>query len=155
MSTISTGSGRCVGAVFAPDAVAYLTGGLAYGVIEHRGSIYGSANGLDANGNPAVVFAGIDYFDRTMKVGWTAGAGIEAHIAGPWSARIEYLHIDFGAQSTTESNPQNSTPTAVTLNSRITENLVRLAINYKLDPYAVDAPADPVARPASARPGRP
>jgi opacity protein-like surface antigen len=144
-----------VGAVFAPDAVAYLTGGVAYGVIEHRGSIYGSANGLDANGNPAVVFAGTDFFDRMMKVGWTAGVGIEAHLGGPWTARIEYLHVDFGAQSTTEFNPQNSTPTAVTFNSRITENLVRLGINYRFDPYGGYAPADQVARPAPARPGRP
>jgi len=144
-----------VGAVLARDAVAYVTGGVAYGMIEHRGSIYGSANGLDANGNPAVVFAGTDYFDRMMKVGWTAGAGIEAHIAGPWSARIEYLHVDLGAQSTTEGNRQNSTPTAVTLNSRITENLVRLGINYRFDPYGGYAPADQVVRPAPARPGRP
>jgi opacity protein-like surface antigen/outer membrane receptor protein involved in Fe transport len=144
-----------LGAVFAPDAVAYVTGGVAYGVIEHQGSIYGFANGLDANGNPAVVFAGTDFFDRMMKVGWTAGVGIEAHLGGPWTARVEYLHIDFGAESTTEFNTQNSTPTAITFNSRITENLVRLGINYKFDPYAGYAAPDQAAQPASARPGRP
>ena len=124
-----------LGATIYPDAIAYVTGGLAYGVIEHRGSIYGSANGLDGSGNPAVVFAGNDFFDRMMKVGWTAGVGIEAHLGGPWTVRIEYLHVDLGAESTTEFNPQNSTPTAITFNSRITENLVRFGVNYKFDPY--------------------
>src|SRR5262249_26453140 len=36
--------------------------------------------------------------------------------------------------STTATLPQNSTPLAVTFNSRVTENLVRLGVNYKFDP---------------------
>ena len=136
------------------DAIAYVTGGVAYGIIEHRGNINGFANGFDTNGNPVVVFAGNDFFDRMMKVGWTAGVGIEAHLGGPWTAKIEYLHVDFGAESTTEVSLLNSTPTAITFNSRITENLLRLGINYKFDPYEAYVPGDKAAS-LSAKPDKP
>jgi outer membrane receptor protein involved in Fe transport len=69
-----------LGAAITPDIVAYVTGGLAYGVVEHLGTIYGSGIGVDANGNPAVIFAGNEFFSREMKLGWTAGAGIEVYL---------------------------------------------------------------------------
>jgi opacity protein-like surface antigen/outer membrane receptor protein involved in Fe transport len=136
-----------LGATITPDMLVYATGGLAYGVIEHLGQINGFANGFDAQGNPTVVSAASDFVDRAMKVGWTVGGGFEAHLGGPWTAKIEYLHLDFGGEATTETNPQNSTPTAVTFNSRIREDIVRLGLNYKFDPYEAYAPADKAASP--------
>jgi opacity protein-like surface antigen/outer membrane receptor protein involved in Fe transport len=129
-----------LGAAITPDIAAYATGGLAYAVVEHVGTIYGSGIGVDANGNPAVIFAGNEFFSREMKLGWAVGAGIEAHLGGPWTARLEYLHIDLGTEQETVNNPLNSTPTTIVFNSRITEDLVRLGINYKFDPYAANAP---------------
>lgn len=38
--------------------------------------------------------AGTDTF-----TGWTAGGGVERLIAPNWSLKVEYLHMDFGAQS--------------------------------------------------------
>jgi opacity protein-like surface antigen/outer membrane receptor protein involved in Fe transport len=143
-----------LGVIITPDMVAYATGGLAYGVVEHLGTIYGSGIGVDANGNPAVVFAGNEFFSREMKLGWALGTGVEAHLGGPWTAKLEYLHLDLGAESETVNNPQNSTPTTIVFNSRITENLVRLGINYKFDPYASYAPVyKPVS--TSERPDKP
>ena len=54
----------------------YVTGGLAVGDVEanQRG------------------FAGV----HDTSAGWTAGAGIEAALAGNWSAKLEYLHVDLG-----------------------------------------------------------
>jgi opacity protein-like surface antigen len=46
------------------------------------------------------------------KVGWSAGAGIERHLGGNLTARIEYLHLDF---------------------------IVRLGLNYKFDPLVPTA----------------
>ena len=54
----------------------YVTGGLAVGDIK--------ANQLG--------FAE----DHDTKAGWAAGAGIEAALAGNWTAKLEYLHVDLG-----------------------------------------------------------
>ena len=134
----ATARGR-VGALFTPDAVAYLTGGLALGGIEH--SADNSGFNLDSNGNPQP--APIAFVARTAKVGWTAGGGVEARIAGNVTAKIEYLHMDFGADTAATLNNQNTLPIGVTLHSRLTEDVVRLGINYKLDP---NAPAPTAAR---------
>ena len=31
-----------------------------------------------------------------FRTGWTAGGGIEAALAGNWTAKVEYLHVDLG-----------------------------------------------------------
>jgi outer membrane immunogenic protein len=58
------------------DFMPYVTGGLAVGDIKTSIAGVGSAN--------------------ETKAGWTAGGGLEAHISGPWSAKIEYLYVDLG-----------------------------------------------------------
>lgn len=54
----------------------YVTGGLAVGDI--RTSIAGVGSG------------------SSTKAGWTIGGGLEAALAGPWTAKIEYLYVDLG-----------------------------------------------------------
>ena len=54
----------------------YLTGGLAVGDIEANQS----------------TFAGV----HDTQVGWTVGGGVEAAIAGNWTAKVEYLYVDLG-----------------------------------------------------------
>jgi outer membrane immunogenic protein len=54
----------------------YVTGGLAVGDVE-------------AN---QVGFASV----RETKLGWAVGGGIEAALAGNWTAKVEYLHVDLG-----------------------------------------------------------
>ena len=55
----------------------YVTGGAAFGDIE--------ANQLG--------LAGV----HDTKVGWTVGGGVEAALAGNWTAKVEYLHVDLGS----------------------------------------------------------
>jgi outer membrane immunogenic protein len=57
---------------------------------------------------------------NTNKAGWTAGAGVEAALADNWTARVEYLFVDF----------QNATPFPVTT-VKLDENLIRFGIDYK------------------------
>jgi opacity protein-like surface antigen len=129
-----------LGAVVTPDVLAYVTGGVAFGEIEHVGTIYGSGTGVDADGNPIVFATGNNFNSRTVKAGWAVGAGIEARLAGNVTGKIEYLHIDFGTEQALAVNPANSTPIAVAFNSRVTEDILRLGLNYKFESYAGYAP---------------
>jgi len=133
-----------LGAALTPDVLAYATGGLVYGEVEHRGTIYGT--GFDSMGN--VIFAGNNFASRQLRAGWSVGGGLEARQLGNVTGRIEYLHVDFGADSAPASSPLNATPINIGFHSHITEDMVRLGINYKFDPYAVLV-YDPAALPAA------
>jgi outer membrane immunogenic protein len=51
--------------------------------------------------------------------------------ASNWSAKIEYLYVDLGKISSTAIFPTAAgVPLGVSLNSRITDNIVRAGINY-------------------------
>jgi outer membrane immunogenic protein len=127
-----------LGIAVPPGVLVYVTGGLAYGEIEHLGLTAGS-DGAAANdvANP--------FASRVLRAGWTAGAGIEARLPGNLTGKIEYLHTDFGFDKALAIFPQNATPLAIDYNSRITQDLVRLGINYKFDPYVRYVPINKAA----------
>ena len=86
----------------------YVTGGAAFGIVQ---------TGLSP----------LTTFDSTTRVGWAAGTGLEYAFWGNWSAKAEYLFVDFGAVScTTAANCGSATGASVAL----TENIVRVGINY-------------------------
>jgi outer membrane immunogenic protein len=91
----------------------YLTGGLAYG----HGSISGSGT---IGAAPVSFSASQDY------VGWTIGAGLEWAFADHWSAKVEYLYIDFGNGPTAAVTPGFNVTTG-----RMTDNIGRFGVNYK------------------------
>jgi outer membrane immunogenic protein len=78
----------------------YFTGGLAYGGVKN------SISGLGDS--------------TTTKAGWTLGGGLEAAIAGPWTAKVEYLYADLGRASA----PAGSDASTKT-------NIVRAGLNYR------------------------
>jgi hypothetical protein len=142
-----------------PGSLLYATGGLAVGRIKTSGAVGGSslslvdgvASDVDPDGNPVevpIVVASADptastFFSQKTKAGWTLGAGAEVRLGGNWTGKVEYLYLDFGNVSTTAMLPTNATPLAISFVSRVTENLVRVGLNYKFDPIgALDvAPA--------------
>jgi outer membrane immunogenic protein len=63
--------------------------------------------------------------NTTTEVGWTAGAGMEAALTPNWSAKIEYLYVDFG--NTACGTPCGSSGD----NLNLTENVIRAGINYR------------------------
>jgi outer membrane immunogenic protein len=79
----------------------YITGGLAVGDV--KGSAAGFGSSTETN------------------TGWTVGGGIEAVLAGPWTAKIEYLYVDLG----------NASCCAVPTNVDFHTNIVRGGINYR------------------------
>ena len=91
-----------------------------------------SGVGFDADGNLGAVSNAVSVL--TQKAGWTVGAGLEGRLFGNVTGKIEYLYMDFGTISTSVANPLNATPVTLSSNSRITDNIVRVGLNYKLDP---------------------
>ena len=110
-----------LGATVTPDILVYATGGLAYGEIKSDGTLTGP--------NAGGVLVGTPFSQSSTKAGWTVGAGLEGHITGNWTGKIEYLYMDLGRVSGTVAN----TPASIGANysSKITDNILRVGINYK------------------------
>jgi outer membrane immunogenic protein len=88
-----------VGAAATTRAIVYLTGGVTVGGFNTAGNVAA----FDPTGLPATsAFSNI-----SIKPGWTVGAGIEGHIAGNWTGKIEYLYVDFGSISASSNNQLN------------------------------------------------
>jgi len=84
----------------------YVTGGLAVGDI--RATTPGFAGASQNN------------------LGWTVGLGVEAAIAGNWSAKAEYLHVDLS-----NFNCGFSCGLVAPDNVSLREDLVRGGVNYR------------------------
>jgi iron complex outermembrane recepter protein len=134
-----------LGATVTPETMAYLTGGLAIAEIKTAGIVAGFSP-FDSSGNPNVTPVGFGFYDHRTKVGWTAGAGIETHLSGNLTGKVEYLYLDFGSVATATSNPLNATPVAVNLESRVSDHIVRVGLNYRFDPFATVYPASAAAK---------
>ncbi len=125
-----TARGR-VGFLPAERILLYATGGLAYG------GFSGSSSTLPMN---------IGTWSET-NVGWTVGAGAEAALGSNWSIKFEYLYMDLGnvggssANTTAATNLANTpgqgfnttttTNLAYQFNTKFTDNIVRVGLNYK------------------------
>ena len=63
------------------------------------------------------------------------GDGIETHLGGNVTGKIEYLHMSFGNDTAIGStNTQSTPPIAISFTSHVTDDIVRLGLNYKFDP---------------------
>jgi opacity protein-like surface antigen len=113
-----------LGVVATPDAIAYVTGGVAVGEVMTAGTVFG----FDGNGNPVNTIVS----SHNTQAGWTVGGGLEGRLVGNWTAKIEYLYLDLGTVTTIPAPAPNST-TALAFNSRVTDNIVRAGVNYKFD----------------------
>jgi outer membrane immunogenic protein len=108
-------------------ALFYVTGGGAYAKV---------STALTFVSNGAGTFSGAF---GSIKTGWTAGAGVEAHLFGNWTAKAEYLYMDLGTVS-------GSVPTSFgvpfTFTGKVQDHIGRVGVNYKF--------GDPVYMPAAA-----
>ena len=108
----------------ANNVLIYGTGGLAYGEIKARTSFNDPSAGLGPE-----VFAGSASARRT---GWTAGAGVEWGITPNWSVGFEYLYVDLGSLSVTETQVSGPVDgTTFTSVSRFRDNIARVSVNYR------------------------
>jgi outer membrane immunogenic protein len=100
------------------DWLYYVTGGGAWGQIRQdyafsQGPNIGAVSASHSNG------------------GWVAGGGVETHLAGGWTAKVEYLYLDLGSIRDTLTTA--STPLTFTTSSDIRDHIVRAGLNYKFD----------------------
>ncbi len=56
----------------------------------------------------------------TTAIGWTGGGGVEVALAQNWTAKAEYLYIDFPSPSFSAGN-----------SFKFTESLIRAGVNFK------------------------
>jgi outer membrane immunogenic protein len=115
--------------------LAYVTGGLAYGEISATNAVSGT-NITGQNGTNTVILTPVaaSFSTRSTRTGWTIGAGLEGMIGGNWTAKIEYLYIDLGDISGSFVTPitaPSGAPVTVRYTSHITDNIVRVGINYR------------------------
>ncbi len=95
--------------------LAYVTGGYAYG----RAGLNGTATG----GGVTATLS-----QSAVQNGWTLGAGTEIALASHWSAKLEYLYVDFGTMTNTIA--VTGLP-AVTDHTRLQMNVTRVGVNYR------------------------
>jgi len=159
LNWLGTLRGR-IGFTPAERLLVYATGGLAYGRVTIAGS--STATGTDAAIPGAGTCVGLNvvqygqcslasFSNSATKAGWTLGFGAEGAITGSWSWKVEYLHVDLGSISTAfATRPGCFGATASsggftvgacniflagsgTVSSRITDEIVRVGINYKFN----------------------
>jgi outer membrane immunogenic protein len=108
-----------------PETMIYATGGLAYGKLNDSGTISDTVNASAFN------------FSKT-SVGWTVGGGVEGHLIGNWTWKVEYLFLALqepsGTVMTTIVPPgirPVPPPNTTQIDPIFTDNIVRVGLNYK------------------------
>ncbi len=103
----------------------YATGGLALGAYDAYTHV---------NDNP-LVWQAPDYFGayRENRIGWTVGGGFEWAFAANWTAKAEFLYLDFGSFDYRSPFVDSNPPTLI--DERFTsidakEYVARVGINY-------------------------
>lgn len=97
----------------------YGTAGLAYGEVESVVTM--------TSPNLATTTAN---FEKS-RGGWVAGAGVEAPLFSGWTAKFEYLYIDFG--SINESFMASAPFTIVNVSTRVRDHSLRMGLNYAVN----------------------
>jgi outer membrane immunogenic protein len=93
----------------------YATAGLAFGDLSgNEGDI--PAHGAAGSGD-------------TYRLGWTAGAGVEAALAPRWSVKLEYLHVDLGNGPVFDDTFTSGATAAQRVNFQT--DIIRGGINYR------------------------
>ena len=97
----------------------YATGGWAFGARLPSGPLTSS--------NAAGPISTTAFSTSSRMNGWTVGAGIEWAFLDHWSAKLEYLYIDFGSR---DNVAIPGGPFIIT-NGHFIDNVARAGVNYK------------------------
>jgi outer membrane immunogenic protein len=114
-----------LGVLASPTWLFYVTGGLAYGEIKSSETLTTTGAPFLGGGLPAGTFASSF---NTTRAGWTLGGGVEGVITGNWTAKLEYLYMDYGKINRTFVGIAPFSP--IFLSTHVTDNVVRAGLNY-------------------------
>jgi outer membrane immunogenic protein len=135
-----------IGPTITPTLLAYVTGGLAYGQVSATNTVSGvnitNPGGQGVNGGTILTPVSGSLSKTSTKAGWTVGGGVEGVVSGRWTAKLEYLYVDLGNVSgsfvTPVVGPSGGFLTS-SYRSHITDNILRVGLNYRFDSAAVVA----------------
>jgi outer membrane immunogenic protein len=96
----------------------YATGGVAFGQVKQTISENITAPGLTNFTSSTNSF---------NQVGWVGGGGIEAAVAGNWTAKAEYLYLDLG----TIKSPFSDGTLMISNTSTVRDHIFRAGVNYR------------------------
>jgi outer membrane immunogenic protein len=114
------------GVAATPALLLYVTGGVAVASANIK---YSSVSAFA----PFAVIA--TYSGNDVRAGWTAGIGAEYALGGGWSAKAEYLRVNFDSFSVNFSIPAQNLAGPVKFNTDI--DIIRAGVNYKFGGPAV------------------
>lgn len=124
-----------VGPTITPTILVYATGGLAYGRVNSTNTVSGTnITGAQGTNTFTLTPVAASFSDSSTKIGWTLGAGLEGVLSGNWTGKIEYIYVDLGTVSGAFATPIVTTSGAFLVSrfsSRITDNILRVGVNYK------------------------
>jgi outer membrane immunogenic protein len=98
----------------------YATGGWAFGEAKLD-------EGALTSSNAAGVIASTAFSTSNRMDGWTVGGGIEWAFLGNWTAKFEYLYIDFGSRG----NVAIPGGPFIIASGHFIDNVARAGVNYK------------------------
>ena len=108
----------------------YATGGLAV-------ASWKTSDVLTTYGGPSAITAAST---SQTAAGWTLGAGLEYALTDNWLLGLVYLYADLGKSSSTAPAVFGACCSEIGYTHRLTENLVRINLNYKFGNYAYAVP---------------
>jgi outer membrane immunogenic protein len=123
--------------------LAYVTGGFAYGKIEHSAILNSGSTGLSViiNNNGFGVLCGAAQptcfagSSSETAIGWTVGAGFEYAVWRNVSVKAEYLYVNLDADpllATALNSGGIATPATVSVNFDRTDfHVARVGVNYR------------------------
>jgi opacity protein-like surface antigen len=137
---LGTARGR-VGYLATPDVLVYGSYGLAYGETDLHATYFSPKL------KPVLYQGGSWLGYNDMRLGWTAGGGVEWMFLPNWSAKAEYLYYNLGLVNTANIGALYYTSTAVkpavwssmTHTAVFDGHVMRLGVNYHFEPGAPEA----------------
>jgi outer membrane immunogenic protein len=131
ISWIATARARA-GVLITPSTLLYGTGGVAFGGVNVTGSGVANINltaciigiGCIPTGSASGAFA---FNQSSTQVGWTVGGGVEGALAGRWTWRAEYLHVDLGSQS---GSVADNVGGMASWTAKFTDDIGRVGLDY-------------------------
>jgi outer membrane immunogenic protein len=127
---LATLRGR-IGGLADAGTLIYVTAGPVVGQFKFASQTTLTTQLFDATGTipqgPPVTVVGPSFAQSAVRIGATAGIGVEQKFLGNWSGRLEYLYLDFGSFTFLSG-------TGVDTKVQLRDNIVRMGVSYTFRP---------------------